>query len=1149
MGMPTDNKTINHLSKILEQVSKPQDAYALFSEADIKRHFTPQVVTRGKQYFKGNRVLEVTTLNQQESGWVSVSGFVAGKKDAYYVRIALHPRDDNTGCTIDSCCDCYEEYYCKHAVALLYQIAEDNELRWLKPSLAGYQQEQQTQASPLTDWLSSLKEQLSTQPTQKPKKSYEEKVIYQLFIKNLYPDNLTLHVSVQIARVLKKGGLGKPKNFSFSPQQMAKCPLKERGLLHQLQALSHYELDSCFPLTNEESMVLLTELLNLAPDRCFWAQHGAQLPLQLGPQVQAPFQWSMDERGKQTMQLNTQQALTVLPTRPLWYLNESDGLCGPLLTDPPTTQALQLLAMPAVPVEQVPAVITTLKETFSDIELPLPQKLKPKEHKKVEPVPCLRLSAIDVTETPRHHWEIPKSIKMGVAELQFMYHGLTVPAFDTEKMLYHYTDNQLSKFTRDTVAEEKAVQQLTDAGLTPLCLSDLPVNKKDYPHYFASSSLEDNAQLSLCINTIPQLKASGWEIQVDEDYEWYVIQADEWYTAVDDSSDIDWFSLEVGIQVDGEKINMLPLLLDFLQRNNLATVKKQIENGEMDINTHALLSLPDGRHLSLPVKKLIEIASVLTELYDSRHPRSETLELSRARAAELLTLETILAEGACQTRWLGGENIRKLGQQLKNFTGIKSVKVPKSFKATLRPYQEKGVNWLQFLRQFNLNGILADDMGLGKTVQTLALLLTEKKAKRMTLPCLIIAPTSLMANWRHEAAQFAPSLKVLVLQGDNRHDHFDSIAEHDVVLTTYPLLSRDKELLLAQKYYYLILDEAQAIKNTKARVTQVVHQLQSTHRLCLTGTPMENHLGELWSLMHFLMPGLLGTAEKFKQLFRTPIEKHQDTERQQSLMRRIKPFILRRTKEVVMTELPEKTAITRTVAMTEEQQTLYESIRVAMHDRIQKAIQDKGLARSHITVLDALLKLRQVCCHPGLLSLSSAKSVKTSAKFELLMSLLPNLIEEGRRVLLFSQFTSMLALIEEAVQQLQIDYVKLTGSTRNRDEPIQRFQSGAVPLFLISLKAGGVGLNLTAADTVIHYDPWWNPAVEQQATDRAHRMGQDKAVFVYKLITENSVEEKILELQERKKTLYKGVLDNKQAQTSFKLTQDDIQALFEPLPV
>jgi SNF2 family DNA or RNA helicase len=438
-------------------------------------------------------------------------------------------------------------------------------------------------------------------------------------------------------------------------------------------------------------------------------------------------------------------------------------------------------------------------------------------------------------------------------------------------------------------------------------------------------------------------------------------------------------------------------------------------------------------------------------------------------------------------------------------------------------------------------------MGLGKTVQALAHLAVEQAEGRLDRPALVICPTSLVANWRAEASRFTPGLRTLILHGPDRAEQFDKIESHDLVITTYPLLARDHGILVAQDWHIVMLDEAQTIKNPMATTSKLARTLRARQRLCLSGTPLENHLGELWSLFDFLMPGFLGDRQNFGQRFRTPIERAGNDERRLRLAQRIAPFLLRRTKQEVAADLPAKTAIAQTVEMGASQRAVYEGIRLAMHTKVRAAIAERGLARSGIVILDALLKLRQACCDPRLLKLQTVKATKPgSAKLERLLEMLPALLEEGRRILLFSQFTSMLALIQQELERLTIPYVLLTGDTTDRATPIKQFQSGKVPLFLINLKAGGVGLNLTAADTVIHYDPWWNPAVEDQATDRAHRIGQDKPVFVHRLITAGSIEEKMQVLKERKQALASGILDASAAK-ALALTEGDLEMLFEPI--
>ncbi len=405
-------------------------------------------------------------------------------------------------------------------------------------------------------------------------------------------------------------------------------------------------------------------------------------------------------------------------------------------------------------------------------------------------------------------------------------------------------------------------------------------------------------------------------------------------------------------------------------------------------------------------------------------------------------------------------------------------------------------------------------------------------------------PTSLVPNWSAELARFAPHLKFVIMHGLDRHERWDEIPAAQVVITTYAILVRDVEAMKARHWSLVALDEAQAIKNPDSKAMRAACSLEADQRLCLSGTPVENNLGELWSQFAFLMPGLLGDRKSFQKRFRTPIEKRGDGVRAAQFARRIRPFLLRRTKADVAADLPPKTEVVRRIELDAAQRDLYEAIRLSVHERVREAIAASGLARSHITVLDALLKLRQACCDPRLVKLDAARQVSESTKLASLIEMLSEMVPEGRRVLVFSQFTSMLDLIKPELDGAAIPFVELTGSTVDRATPVRRFQDGEVPVFLISLKAGGRGLNLTAADTVIHYDPWWNPAAEAQATDRAHRIGQDKPVFVYKLIAAGTVEEKILELQRRKSGLADAAVNG--GALAGALVEDDVNYLFSP---
>ncbi|MCB1089197.1 MAG: DEAD/DEAH box helicase, partial [Verrucomicrobiae bacterium] len=534
--------------------------------------------------------------------------------------------------------------------------------------------------------------------------------------------------------------------------------------------------------------------------------------------------------------------------------------------------------------------------------------------------------------------------------------------------------------------------------------------------------------------------------------------------------------------------------------------------------------LPDGRGLALPVGRFRRMLTTLGELMDFKFPPGP-IRLGKLDAA-LIAAEA----GGDALAVSAPPEIGNLAERLAGMPEIDPAPVPEGLRATLREYQLDGFRWMQFLARYGLNGILADDMGLGKTLQTLAHLLAELESGRNEgRPSLVIAPTSVVENWQREAAKFAPGLRVIVLQGADRHERFRRIPEADLVLTSYALISRDLETFAGFDFHLLALDEAQYIKNPGAQVTQAVGQLKAVHRLCLSGTPVENHLGELWSLMQFLMPGLLGTWDSFTETFRTPIEKNGNEQRRASLVRRVGPLILRRTKHDVAKELPPKTEIVHPIEMSEAQKDLYETVRSTMDKQVRQALAIHG-NQSQIVFLDALLKLRQICGHPLLLDGRGRET--ESAKFDYLIDLLDTFRQEGNRVLLFSQFTSMLDLIEAHLIREEFTYLKLTGATKHRQELVERFQGGEGEVFLISLKAGGTGLTLTGADIVIHYDPWWNPAAEDQATDRAYRIGQDKPVFVHKLICRGTVEERIQRMQERKGDLASDLLSGATRQWS-----------------
>ena len=879
-------------------------------------------------------------------------------------------------------------------------------------------------------------------------------------------------------------------------------------------------------------------LQRLVESRRLYADNGEGLPLSEGAPRPADVGWRVDARGMQRPLLIAKPAAAlIVPVQPPWYVDLASGEAGPLeVTGNPAVIA-RLFSLPPLSAKEAAVVAETLSELAPDLP-------KPAEDA------AIRLRVVDVPLQPVLQLEtLPTH---GNRPWRGYAGSLTGDFFDVAKPLFRYADVEVRPdepfefvtlpegetvhLKRRPDAENAALQALTAAGFERIPSHTLDTFGRPPEGVFGLPS--ESAWTAFMRDDREVLRAAGWQIDYPDDFRHHLLEVDGWEADLVES-DNGWFDLDMGVIVDGQRLALAPLLAALFRRDPRWLESSQIEAIPDDEPVELLTPL--RQRVRVPASRIKPLAITLIDLFDG-FSGGDTLRVSRFDAPRLSELTDT-------SRWQfkGHGDMLALADQLQAAQGITSIESPAGLRLELRDYQKEGLAWLQFLRAQGLSGILADDMGLGKTAQTLAHLLLEKEGGRLDLPALIVLPTSLIFNWKHEAARFAPGLKVLSLHGPERKSRFAEIPAHDVVLTTYPLLWRDAEELMQHSYHLLILDEAQTVKNAQSQGAEAVRKVDARHRLCLTGTPLENHLGELWSQFDFLLPGFLGASRQFAKHWRTPIEKQNDHRRRDLLARRIRPFILRRKKEDVAQELPPKTIIVRSVELEGSQRDLYETVRAAMDVKVRDEIANKGFSRSQIVILDALLKLRQVCCDPRLVKANAARKVKEHAKLDLLMAMLPELVDEGRRILVFSQFTSMLALIEAELNAIGIEYALLTGSTSDREVPVRRFQNGEVPIFLISLKAGGVGLNLTAADTVIHYDPWWNPAVENQATDRAHRLGQDKPVFVYKLIVGGSIEEKILALQEKKAELAAGILSEDRG-VDLKFGSDDLAALFEPLP-
>ncbi len=878
----------------------------------------------------------------------------------------------------------------------------------------------------------------------------------------------------------------------------------------------------------------------------------AGIKLTLAEPIEATPHWQLNEDGSQTLvwspkldgsDRDQNAEWITFPLSPPWLVERQSGICYPIEVSPRVKQALDYLGGEPLRPSQV---ADWESQSFAK-DLPSPQAVQRKEKRLYSPTPVAKLHNITVGRLGRF-------VTVPAVSLAFDY-GVRSLVWNTDRATVVAPDQdacdvsqplEIWAVERDLTMEQAATDRLRALGLAPLG----EIEGLDYPaeHQSVWMVPDFNADERVWLNvqtSIEELGSESWRVEQSAQLTLALVKPKRWYGELK-RAEGEQFDLDLGVSIDGESISMLPALMSYVEQASAADLKKLLgtkENKRSKNQTTLILPLDAQRRVEVPVWRIRAALTGLLDLLDRSPGSTQTLDLKSWRLRLPKSRLSDIGQAADGWTLRGDRDLTDLAKQLQSFEKIEPLDAPASLQATLRHYQQAGLAWLQFLRSFGFGGILADDMGLGKTIQTLAHILIEKEQKRQKKPTLVIAPTSLMFNWRREAERFAPNLKVCLWHGTNRKKLRRQLSQSDLVLTSYPLIARDIKLLSGLQWHLLVLDEAQAIKNPRAAVSKAVRQLKAKHRLCLTGTPLENHLGELWSLFDFLMPGLLGSREQFRRWFRQPIEKNRDSERQALLASRIRPFFLRRTKAEVTPELPDKTQIIRSVPLGSQQRRLYESQRIQLHDKVRYALQTHGPERGRMVMLDALLKLRQICCDPRLLKDEGSK-VASSAKLDLLMDLLPELIADGRRVLLFSQFVGMLDLIEPEVKSLGIEYVRLTGQTKDREEVVERFQRSEAPLFLISLKAGGVGLNLTAADVVIHYDPWWNPAVEDQATDRAHRIGQDHKVFVYRLLTEDTVEQKVAAMQASKRELIDGLMSGGGA---VDLKSDDLDFLFQPL--
>lgn len=1086
-----------------------------FTLNDVLSYFGQRELDKAKPYLRSAiSALDVDTEH--------ISAMVQGTaRRPYHVDIDVYPHTH--GVHFVSYCTCPVEQGCKHAAAVLLTI------------LAQSQQPKRTEVqASVREWVEQLRQSLEAKP-----KAPSEGLVYQLEP----PTSPNDHVGVRVfkARVARNGevNINTLKPWSNLEAALNKTPSFVRQddvpILHLLHGM---EVWSGFYALRGRTGELALGLM-LASERLYLEDKSK--PLRAGEARRAVLAWQRDKHGlAPTIELEGGGQGMLLDG--LWYVQLHDGEVGRALIEQEPRLLERLFEMPTLSEMDISMVSNVLNEVAPT----LPKiQADPVLDIHASPQPVITLATLSVGFIFMLRGYIGPVDNLDVAQVSFDYDAIRVNAHDREEY-FKAADGRLVRVHRQTNAEIAWLAQLAEFGLAALPKGHAVLRENmqshktsELPGCFILDS--ETCWAGFIQQGIPALRAKGWQVLIPAGFRHHWLEAEEWDAEVSENA-LGWFDLDMGVLVDGHRLALTPLLRDLFRREPRWLDAAYLDQvSDMD---GVMLQTPAGERLRVPAARIKPIVRLLIDLFD--RGGSDSLRLSGMDAPRLAALGK-------DWSLRGADTALALAQRIEAGGALCAIDAPEGLGLTLRPYQLDGLSWLSYLREHGLAGILADDMGLGKTAQTLAFLLREKQQGRLDVPALVVLPTSLIFNWRREAGHIAADLRLLVLHGAARKELFEQIAQSDLVLTTYPLLWRDVDALEQFDWSHLILDEAQTVKNVASQAAQAVRRIKARHRLCLTGTPMENHLGELWAQFDFLLPGFLGDSASFARAFRTPIEKHGDALRRDLLARRLRPFILRRRKEDVAKELPPKNIMVRTVRLEGGQRDQYETVRAAMDEKVLQAIATKGFARSHIVILDALLKLRQVCCDPRLLPKDAAKKPskdqrKTeSAKLELLMDMLPELVDEGRRILVFSQFTSMLALIALALDKAKLEYVTLTGETRDREAVVGRFQAAEVPIFLISLKAGGVGLNLTTADTVIHYDPWWNPAAEDQATDRAHRIGQTRTVFVYKLVAEGSIEERILALQEKKAHLASGVLDADASALS-KFGEDDLRALLAPLP-
>ena len=1129
-----------------------------FGLYDVERAVGETSFLRGLDYFERGRVRTATFVPPDR-----IEGEVSGSRpEPYAVMATLAPRSDGKLVPVEGRCSCPVGHNCKHVAALLLaarRLALD----------AGDELDATARAKvsgPVRGWLHDWSEMVAggakdvpARPAAGPPAAGKKHLFYVIGCDAMR----RVLISPYRAYLRKDGSIG--SNYrEYNEERISRTheflTPQDAALLGRLA----FYTDGLYPRSydwpdGEELIGLVRGIVETGRAR---ADDIRGMALAWSAARRCELAWEVGESGEQRIVARdgVGTPVTLLPFPAPFFVDRKTGEIGVAETALKPRLASWLAATPPVDRGSAPAVAARLSRLGQ--HAPVPKLHRVGERSGVQPEPVLKLFGCEHRPT-RYAYDGRRIVGRGGADvlvypcarLEVAYGGAAArvrvgrggdvgvkgedgfAVVRRDRAREAEFEERLRETAEDHRYEDRGVLRFDRDRPSELREADVV-----FPPLGEDEEKEDAAAaagIAFVSRKVPELRAEGWRIEIDTTWPYRLHDGPVAFSTSLEDKDSDWFSLGLSLEANGRIFDIAPIVLQLVEELPVDQWGR-LEKG-FDVEGHLTGRLfhtrfDDGSWLAIDAARFARFAEAFLEAQG-------LLDFHRADAGRLFELAEAL-EG-CGASWTGGRELLELGARLKALSESQELPTPAALEGELRPYQRAGYGWLKALSESGFGGVLADDMGLGKTVQTLALLAHRHLEEKTSLPSLVVVPTSLVGNWRREAARFVPGLKLLVLHGPGRQERFPEISDHHLVVTTYSLLDRDREVLFGHEYEIAVLDEAQAVKNPAAAVSKRIRDIRARQRLALTGTPLENNLQELWALYDWLVPGLLGNRKRFTAQFRTPIEKRGDGARQRRLSTRIKPFLLRRTKDQVERDLPEKTVIDDLVPLKGAQAALYESIRTAMDKRVREAITARGLAASRIAILDALLKLRQVCCDPGLVKLDAARKVKQSAKRARLLALLEELVAEGRKVLVFSQFVSMLKLVEKDVAARGWGYAMLHGGTKDRDAQVAAFQSGDLPLFLVSLKAGGTGLNLTAADTVIVYDPWWNPAVERQAMDRAHRIGQDKPVFVHRLVAENTVEAAIQRMQARKQALADALFEGT-GRGPLALTEEDIHALFGP---